>query len=309
MKHSKIAAFFLIISLLIMSVSSCTAPDTEGEYFEFCDSSGNTVALDTRPSRVAVLFSSFADMWQLAGGEVYVTVGESVERGICEESVLLVDAGAGKTVNTELLISYAPDLVICSRDIPAQSSAAELTRSLGIPTAEFHVESFSDYLHVLDIMTDITGNKDAYRTYGTELFEKITALKCGLPEAEKRILFIRASQSAKSTKAKGKDDHFAAAMLEELGAHNIADDAPILLDGLSAEAILAEDPDIIFISTMGDEAGAKRYMDSLLSGSVYRELDAVKCGRCYYLPKDLFQFKPNASWYEAYLLLSELLYD
>ena len=44
-----------------------------------------------------MLFSSFADVWETAGGRVDITVGESVERGFAPEDVLLVDDGAGKT--------------------------------------------------------------------------------------------------------------------------------------------------------------------------------------------------------------------
>ena len=249
-------------------------------------------------------------MWSLAGGEVSVTVGESVERGICEEGVSLVDSGAGKSINLDLLISYKPDLVICSADVAAQVSVAEVLREAGIPCAQFRVESFLDYLSVLSVMTDITGNKDAYRVYGTEQKERIDDLLSEIsPENKKTMLFVRAGTTAKATKAKRSEDHFAAKMLEELGVYNIADSAKVLLDGLSIEDILREDPDYIFITTMGNEELSRNYMDSLLDDSVWQSLDAVKNGNYYYLPKDLFQFKPNGKWYEAYYALWEILYE
>lgn len=97
-------------------------------------------------------------------------------------------------------------------------------------------------------------------------------------------------------------------MLDELGTYNIAENAPVLLDGLSLEEILLENPDYIFISTMGDEAAARAYMDGLLRGDAWRHLDAVREGNYTYLPKDLFQFKPNKRWGEAYRYLADLLY-
>ena len=48
--------------------------------YAFQDATGAEVILDKRPERVAVLFSSFADIWLTAGGRVDITVGESVER-------------------------------------------------------------------------------------------------------------------------------------------------------------------------------------------------------------------------------------
>lgn len=96
--------------------------------------------------------------------------------------------------------------------------------------------------------------------------------------------------------------------MKELGVYNIADNAAILLDGLSIEEILSEDPDFIFVSTMGDEEAARAYMDSVFESPAWQNLSAVKNHKYYYLPKDLFQYKPNARWYDAYQYLAELLY-
>ena len=98
-------------------------------------------------------------------------------------------------------------------------------------------------------------------------------------------------------------------MLGELGCENIADSAPLLLDGLSIEAILKENPDYIFFSPMGDEESSKAYMESVLKDPLWQSLDAVKAGKYTYLPKDMFQYKPNARWADAYRFLSELLYE
>ena len=278
--------------------------------YTFEDSSGNSITLSGKPERVAVLFSSFADIWRLSGGECYVTVGESVDRGFAREDVLLVDSGAGKTIDTELLISYEPDFVIVSADITAQADTAALLRSAGIPCAEMRVESFSDYLYMLKICTDINGTAESFTEYGTNLQFRIDDIFSKLPEDEeqKRVLFIRSGSSSSSAKAKTADEHFAARMLEELGVYNIADNADILLDGLSIEEILSEDPDFIFVSTMGDEEAARAYMDSVFESPAWQNLSAVKNHKYYYLPKDLFQYKPNARWYDAYQYLAELLY-
>ena len=62
------------------------------------------------------------------------------------------------------------------------------------------------------------------------------------------------------------------------------------------------------ITTMGDESAGTAYMDSLISDPVWQTLTAVKEGRVHQLPKELFQYKPNARWGEAYAYLIELLY-
>ena len=86
--------------------------------YAFQDASGAEVILDKRPERVAVLFSSFADIWLTAGGRVDITVGESVERGLVPDGTPLVDDGAGGVV------------VVDPGDDAAAKSAVEMTRSM-----------------------------------------------------------------------------------------------------------------------------------------------------------------------------------
>lgn len=272
------------------------------------DGIGNVCVLEKKPERVAVLFSSYADIWTTAGGEIDVTVGESVTRGFAGEDTLLVDSSAGKTIDCELLLSYEPDFVICSADIEAQADADALLDSLGIPSVKLKVESFEDYLAALRLFCDITGDDEAYQTYGVKVGEEIDSLLANYSAAdEKDILFIRAGSKASATKAKNAEDNFVCRMLAKLGTHNIADDVPVLLDGLSLEEIVTRNPDYIFISTMGDEQAAKDYMNGVLEGDGYNQLDAVVNGDYAYLPKELFQYKPNARWAEAYRYLIGLL--
>ena len=108
----------------------------------FKDDLNNEFELYEKPQKVAVLFSSFADIWITAGGTVDITVKESVERGFANEQAVLVDEGAGKSINVEALIMANPDLVLCSADIEAQTDAAKLLNKSGIPAACFRVESF-----------------------------------------------------------------------------------------------------------------------------------------------------------------------
>lgn len=318
---------FSVILLICMcctyALCSCTetkndlSADSEADaesVVRFEDDAGRSFSLSGMPEKTAVLFSSYAEIWQAAGGSVDITVGESVERGFVPEGTPLVDDGAGKTINTELLLAEEPDFVICSADITAQAECAALLASAGIPAASFRIETFDDYLRVLRIFCDLTGNEDAYRGWGLDVQTRIrtvldkAALKIKDGD-EPIILFIRAATSEKSTKAKRAQDHFAAAMLQELGCRNIADDAEILLEGLSIEEIMMRNPDMIFISMMGEEEAVRTYMNRVLLEETWQTLDAVKNGSCFYLPKELFQYKPNMRWDEAYTYLYDLLYE
>ena len=300
----------LIFLLCAFLLAGCSAPKLASGGYTFTDDTGAVVTVPEQPATVAVLLSSLADIWITAGGSVDITVGETVERGFAGETVILVDDGAGKTINLEELIAARPDFVIYSADLSGQLECADTLRAAGIPAAGFHVETFEDYLRVLKICTDILNTPQRYEVYGTQLQAQIQSVveAAAARESQPSVLFVRAGSSAKVTKAKTAENHFVCAMLKELGTFNIAEKAPILLDGLSTEEILMSDPDFILFTTMGDEAAGQAYMESLLQDPVWQTLSAVKEGRVYQLPKELFQYKPNARWSEAYGYLTELLY-
>ncbi len=306
-------AFVIAVIFALGAYESIRPQDDSDEVFyfhQFEDFSGEKVTLTSKPKRVAVLFSSLADVWQIAGGETSITVGESIQRGICQEDVLLVDGGAGKTVDIEKLISYEPDFVIYSLDVEAQCKAAEMLKKHKIPTAGMRIESIEDYLKALTICTSLLDTDENMKLYGEDVLSGIQELKmkAALNSYAPEVLFIRSGSSASSAKAKKSSEHFAAKILEELNCINIADSAEVILDGLSIEEILLKNPEYIFISIMGYEEAGKAYMDSLLESEGWSQLDAIKNGRVHYLPKDLFHYKPCARWTDAYRYIYEILY-
>ena len=305
----RLLSLFLCVFMLAGCGSQPAAHSGE-DCIVFTDDIGEEVQAPRKPETVAVLTSSLADLWLTAGGTVDITVGESVERGFVDETVVLVDDGAGKTINLEALIAAEPDFVLYSSDLAGQLECADALRNVGIPAAGFAVETFGDYLQLLKICTDLLESPENYETYGLQVKERVDTLirTAQNQENQPSILFVRAGSSAKYTKAKTAENHFVCQMLQELGTYNIADTAPVLLDGLSIEEILLSDPDAILFTTMGDEASGSAYMESLLSDPVWQSLTAVREGAVYQLPKDWFQYKPNAQWDRAYAYLIELLY-
>ena len=319
-KKQVLRSFALILALLCAFLGSCSTATTtvtpnHGDVCTFTDATGTTVTLEKKPQKVAVLFSSFAEIWQLSGGEVSITVGEAVERGFADSSTILVDSGAGHSlIDTEALVEAAPDLVIGTADYAGQVEAVEFCRGIGIPSALFRVETFDDYLSVLSVFCEINDTPDNYETYGSAVKNQVDEAKRTASElllgaeSAPSILFLRAGSSDRSTKAKTAEDNFVCAMLSELGCENIADKNGSITGELSLEAILEEDPDYLFISTMGNEEAAIEHVTNMLSKEGWRELDCVKSASYCFLPRDLFHYKPNAKWGEAYEYLISILY-
>lgn len=69
-----------------------------------------------------------------------------------------------------------------------------------------------------------------------------------------------------------------------------------------------EDPDYIFLTAMGSQEASEAYIDDLFAQDGWRQLTAVAEGNYQFLPREMFHFKPNARWGEAYAYLAQLLY-
>ena len=122
-----------------------------------------------------------------------------------------------------------------------------------------------------------------------------------------KVLFLRTS--AMSIRAKNSQDSVLGEMLDALGCINIADSDESLLENVSVEHILKEDPDFIFFAQVGDDmdeikANVQKFIDE---NPIWQELTAVKEGRVYYMDKALYNLKPNDRWGEAYEKLEQIL--
>jgi len=179
----------------------------------------------------------------------------------------------------------------------------------GITVAYFDVNCFEDYLRVLKICTEITGQPQRYQQYGASLEKQIRDILERYKGLEgQKVLVMRAS--ATSIRAKNSKGNVLGEMLEGFGCINIADSEESLLENLSVESIMLQNPDRIFIVQSGDDTeGTKKNLETMFQENpLWKELDAVKKGRIYLLDKHLYNLKPNARWAEAYETLGELLY-
>ena len=98
-------------------------------------------------------------------------------------------------------------------------------------------------------------------------------------------------------------------MLKDLGCWNIADSDVTLLETLSVESVIAQEPYRIFVVTMGsDTQAAYANLSKMMEENpAWGMLEAVNTGRLHMMDKQLFNLKPNVRWAEAYETLSALL--
>jgi len=295
----------MMLCLMIWAAPSCAQAVT------FTDALGQEITVD-HPQHVVTLMGSFAEIWLLAGGGDTL-VGTAVDTtdhrdlGIPKH---VVSVGTYQSPNMEQILSLNPDLVILSSDTVRTGSHVALKDSLaaaGIPAAYFKVTHFEDYLDMLRICTQITGDAQAYEKNGAAVQAQIDQIlsESAVQDGPSVLLMITYSGGIRPQGA----DTMTGRMLSQLGWRNILNDYPSLLKDFSIEKVIEIDPDYILVIPMGnDEEALRRNLEkSVESNPAWNGLSAVINDRYLLLPGEKFVYKPNARWAESYAYLSGLL--
>ena len=314
----KITAIILI-SILCLNLCACTAnrtaniePDNaiEGEYIiSFTDALGREVSVKSA-DRVAILIGSFTDIWILAGGKdkIVACANDSWTNFDLNLPDTVANTGSVKKPELEVILGASPDLVIASSNTSADIELLETFENAGLTVAYFDVENFDDYLNMLDICTTITGCRENFEKYGLEVLEQVEKAREKADGTSPSVLYVRATGT--SVSVKGSEGNLLGEMLADMGCVNIADSDTSILENLSIERIILDDPDYIFAVLQGaDSKDAQDLLEStLLENPAWKTLTAVKEGRFYVLENNLYNLKPNANWGYAYEKLADILY-
>ncbi len=290
--------------------STATPEATDGTTLTFTDDLDREVTVPVQPQRVAVLLGSYADVWCLAGGQD--TLVAAADDAWTDFDLNLGDevANLGSLMepNLEELIAAQPDLVIASSNTTSNVELLPSLEDLGVPVIYFGVNSFNDYLEMLDVCTQITGQTQNYQTYGLDVQAQVEKAKEQDDGSAPTVLLLRSAST--SCKVKNSKGTVLGEILADLGAVNIADSDTSLLEDLSMERIIADDPDYIFVVFQGsDQDAAQKTLDvALTSNPAWDTLSAVQNGNFYLMEKELYHLKPNARWGEAYQKVADILY-
>ncbi len=296
--------FLLILCLSFVACGETKVPDSS-DGFVLTDALGNTVRLSP-DARVVSCYGSFADCWLLSGGKLTGVTDDAVEQGIFSaDSVSLV--GTVKNIDLEQIVALNPDYVILSADLAAHLKLQDALNTAKIPHGYFRVDTFADYKGMMQQFCAVNRRQDLYQTHVIDVETKITALLKKIPEkTDKTVLLLRVYSTGMKAKT---DDNLAGQILKEFGLTNIAEENASLLEDLSVEKIIQEDPDYIIALAMGEQAAAEEFLrQNVENNPAWRGLSAVKNGNYFMLPKDLFHYKPNERWTESYETLAKIIY-
>lgn len=304
----------VLAAMMLVCIVGCTSSPVQsqgetGESMLITDDLGRQVRVNP-PKRTAALIGSFADVWCLAGGKDSLVAAANdawtqFDLGLGAE---VVNLGGIKTPSLEKLLAAQPDLVLGSTKTAANLELKDSLEEMGIPILYFDVSTFEDYLRMLNICTQLTGHPECYQSAGVQIQAQVDAARARVSGDQPSVLYVRASGS--SCKVKNSEGSVLGEMLADLGCRNIADSETGLLEQLSMETIVAQDPDYIFAVLQGSdtEKAHKSLEEALLSNPAWNGLTAVQQERFFIMDQALYNLKPNKRWGEAYEKLADILY-
>ncbi|MDD4780665.1 MAG: ABC transporter substrate-binding protein [Tissierellia bacterium] len=291
--------------------------ETNGDYgvvineedvtFENLD--GEEIIIKKNPQRVVVLQNSLLEIWDQAGGTVVGRVEESEDK-IVENAMSAEVVGKMGAPSLEKILSLQPDLVIAAISYTAQREMIPTLIQNGIQVIESDIDLLEDYYKTVRIFTAITGREDLYEKHVNDIQKKVDEIVAKAPEDKNYTAAIMFA-TAKSITVRDSNT-MVGEMIKDLNVVNISDSSDIGDDTktFSIEKILQEDPDFIFVQTMGSdlEKITERLKSEALDNPAWASLTAVKEGRYIVLSKDLYLYKPNDRYPEAYEGLAKMIY-
>ena len=304
-------AFLCLAAVIVLIFTPRTQEASQPKELTVTDSMGREVTLPAHPKRVVILNASNLDLFVAAGGAQAVVgkpSSQALSPTVVEKTANAEEVGIIHQPNVEKILSLQPDLVI-GTNVPFHIDLENTLSDAGVPI----------YIQALD---DVPSLFSALSFYGKltddeERAEKeVQTIKDKLAEVEKRaagstppktLLVFGSPESFNMGTAKC----FTGGLIELLGGGNIADRASG--DGaylpLSMEFVARENPSIILAIVHGPtETLEPKMRRDLQDNAAWADVDAVKNGRVYVLPYELFAINPGIRAADALDVLADIMY-
>ena len=303
-----------LCTMLALLLSACgpVADDPssgagKGAFARFEDDAGREVTLPGKPERIVVTSASFLEPLHAVGGTV---VGRPDSRTKMPEFAKDI-ASVGKVyqIDVEKVLSCNPDLLIVNKGM--NEKLVQTMEDNGIPVAVVDMKSYEDVKRELRLFALVTGEKEKGEALISSMDKKIQSVKEKIPQEKRRVSIIHSTNQGLTVQLSGS---IAGSIAEMLGWENVAGDmTPLEKDPDSApyslETMVEKNPELLFVTSMGKLEEIKASMDATMAENpAWQSVEAVRQGKVYYLPQDIFLLSPGIHYPEAVELMAKLVY-
>lgn len=279
----------------------------ENHFAVIVDDLGREVRLAKKPERIVVTSASFLEPLHAVGGDV---AGRPDSRtNMPEFAKNKTSIGRVYNIDVEKLIACEPDLVIVNKGMNEKLlTTLDMNR---IPALVLDMKNYESVKRDIEIFAQITGNVEGGRDYIRQLDERIEKIVSGVPKEDKRVVILHSTGQGLSVQL---DTSIAGSVARTLGFVNVAqgmsaiegnpDAAPY-----SIEMLVEQNPEIMFITSMGKIEDIKRSMEKTIADSpAWQTIPAVKNGKVYYLSQNNFLLSPGVRFPDAFREMGSLIY-
>lgn len=306
------SAFFILSWIFILLMAGCgnEVAKTDNSATNFCvvkDDAGREVTLAEKPQRIVVTSASFLEPLYKVGGSV-VGRPNSKNKSV-DFAKNAAEIGTVYQIDTEKLLACNPDLVLINKGMNEKLSS--ILDENKIPFIVVDMKSYDDVTKNILMFAEISGDPEAALDIIDRMNEKITNIVKKIPAERKRVAVLHSTAQSLSVQLDGS---IAGNVLQILGWENVAagmeaingksDTAPY-----SLETLIEQNPEIIFVTSMGDIDEIKAGMEKNISeNAAWQTIPAIQNNQLYYLPQDLFLLSPGVHYPDAVEYVAKLIY-
>ena len=300
-----------LLTALSLLLTACGAPAPQeggrGSYASVTDDNGRTVHFDKKPERIVVTSASFLEPLYAVGGTV---VGRPESKSkIPPEAKDVTRIGRVYQIDAEKILELKPDLVILNKGM--NEKLVETLAANYVKTLVLDMKTYDDVKREIGIFAALTGETAKGEELTAKMDADIAAVRASIPAEKKRVAIIHSTGQGLSVQLDGS---IAGSIVNMLGWENTASGMTALDKNpdaapYSMETLVAQNPDIIFVTSMGEEAEIRASMEAMFAESpAWQSVAAIRDGRVYYLPQEMFLFSPGIEYPEAVKYMARLVY-
>jgi iron complex transport system substrate-binding protein len=239
-------------AMLLALLAACGSSERTAGKLSAVDDAGDTVSLAAPARRIVSLIPATTELLFAIGAGPDL-VGRTAWCDYPAAARDVPNLGDGIKPNLEAIVAQRPDLVVLYNSAQNAEAAAHL-RSLNIPTLELSLDRLSDVPRIGRLLGHLAGREASADSmaaaYDTAL-QSATAPPSGQPP---KVLILVWDQPPMTVGA----GSFLTELVERAGGMNLFADISASSGQVSIEAVVARDPDLVFVASEGTPTFAKR---------------------------------------------------
>ena len=307
MKKFLISLSMIVLMFVIAGCEEATENVTTREIFNLItDDAGRDVPLDKKPERIVVTSASFLEPLHAVGGTVVGRPDSKTQMPDWAKDIASI--GQVYNVDVEKIIACNPDLVIINKGM--NEKLLDVLNQNKIPALVLDMKTYDKVKNEIEIFGELTENTDKATQIINDMDSKIKSTIDKMPKDKHRVAILHSTAQGLSVQLDGS---IAGNIVKMFGWENVAagmtplegnpDAAPY-----SLETLAEQNPDIIFVTSMGNINEIKANMEqNIKDNPAWSSIGAIKKGQLYYLPQDLFLLSPGLRYPEAVETMANLI--